>query len=944
MQKTNYKNTLNMPETKFPMKGNLQKKEQEILKEWNQQNLYKKIRESKKGKKIFILHDGPIYANGNIHIGHAINKILKDIIIKEKGLMGYDAPYIPGWDCHGLPIEIEVEKNIKKLGKKINSYKFRQSCQEYVKKQIIKQKKDFIQLGIIGDWENPYLTMDKITTANTIRTLKNIISNKQVYQGIKPTYWCINCSSTLAESEIEYKNTKSLSIYCIFQINEIEKITKIFKTPIFYNRISLIVWTTNPWTLPGNQAISIHPEQYYQLIKINKQIIIINEKLVDTIIQKIKIKNWKILSTIKGKYLENIKCQHPFMKLTIPIVLDNNITNKIGTGLVHIAPGHGLIDYMISKKYKLKIINLINENGIYTSDVFKKLNGFNIKEVNNKIIKILNETNTLFYIDNIKHSYPHCWRHKTKVIFRSTPQWFIKIPKKNILDSSDKTLLDQIHWNPKWGKSRIKTMMINCPDWCISRQRTWGTPLPLFIHKKTKKLHPNTINIMEDIAKMIEKHGTQAWWNIKTEKILNNKDSINYSKITDTLDVWFDSGSTYFTVIKTRPEFMKNTPNIYLEGHDQYRGWFMSSLIISNAIEKKPPYHKIISHGFAVDKDGYKMSKSKGNIIQPKSITNNFGADILRLWIASINYTNEITISNKTIKHTIDIYRKIRNTSRFLLGNLYDFDPNLHIVKKKNMIAIDRWAISYTNKIQKKIISLYEIYDFHNVIKNIMKFCSIKMSSFYLDIIKDRQYTTKKNSNNRRSCQTAIYHIIESLVRWISPIISFTAHEIWNFIPGKRKQFVFTETWYSNLFSIENTEKLNNEYWKLIQKIRNEINKIIEKEKNKKTINSPHEANVILYAKPKLAKKLKILSTELYFALSTASAKIEKYENDYKNIATKCQEIKELKILIIKTTKKKCPRCWNFTKTNTKNTMKYSEICERCINNIYGSGEKRKFI
>ncbi|MCR3754929.1 MAG: isoleucine--tRNA ligase [Candidatus Westeberhardia cardiocondylae] len=933
-----------MPKTNFPMKGNLQKKEPKILQEWTKTNLYKKIRKEKQGKKIFILHDGPLYANGNIHIGHAINKILKDIIIKEKGLMGYNAPYIPGWDCHGLPIEIKIEKKIGKPGKNMDHTKFRISCQKYANAQIKKQKKDFIRLGIFGDWENPYLTMHPSTVANTMLTFKKILSQGHIYQGIKPTYWCFNCTSTLAESEIEYYDINSVAIYCTFKIHDTKKITETFNIPKSHNAIYPVVWTTNPWTLPGNQAIAIHPEQNYQLIQINNnKVIIINEKLVQYIIQKAQITTWKIIGTTQGKNLQNIICQNPITNHNIPIVSNEKITNKIGTGLVHIAPGHGLLDYLIAKKYKLKIINLINKNGLYQSKIFDKLNGLNIKQINTKIIQTLQKNNTLFHIDNIQHSYPHCWRHKTKVIFRSTKQWFISVPKKQLLDSSKTSPINQVNWFPKWGKTRIKAMLANCPDWCISRQRIWGIPIPLFVHKKTNTLHPNTLNLIEKIANKIKKQGTQFWWNLKIQDILNIKESQNYYKITDTLDIWFDSGSTYFTVIQTRPEFMHHTPNIYLEGHDQYRGWFMSSLIISNAIEKKPPYKNIISHGFAVDKNGHKMSKSLGNIITPKEIINKFGADIIRLWTASTNYTNEITMSEKFLQNTIDIYRKIRNTARFLLSNLNDFDPNIHIIPQKHMIALDCWAISYTKKTQKNIIALYEKYDFHNVVQKIMNFCSIKMSSFYLDIIKDRQYTTIKHSVNRRSCQTAMYHIIQALVRWISPIISFTAQEIWQHIPGQHKTHLFTEEWYKNLYHLNPKEVLNEKYWNLIQKIKDEINIIIEKEKNNHAVHSSLETNVILYAKPNLAKKLKIIENELYFALSTSSAKIKNYYEDHKKLAIPCKNLNNLKILITKAKGDKCQRCWHYTTDIQKNT-KYPTICHRCINNITGIGETRKFI
>ncbi|VFP88418.1 isoleucine--tRNA ligase [Candidatus Erwinia haradaeae] len=935
-----YKYTLNLPKTKFPMKGNLSEREPSILQRWYHDKLYNIIRNAKKGKKIFFLHDGPPYANGNIHIGHAVNKILKDIIIKSKNLTGYDSPYVPGWDCHGLPIEQQVEKMLGKTGQSISKSEFRSACRQYASKQIEQQKTDFIRLGILADWDHPYQTMDFKTEANIIRSLGQMIQKGHIYKGAKPVQWCLDCRSTIAEAEVEYFNKISPSIQVLFDAVDKKKVQYVFGNINTISPISIVIWTTTPWTIPANRAISVHPKFSYQLISIGERALIIASDRVDKCMKEIGLLQWKVLGQVYGSELEMLEFHHPFLPHTSPIILGEHVTLDSGTGLVHTAPAHGIDDYIVSQKYALNISNSIGLDGCYLPSIHPKLDGKNVFKSNNIIVTLLREKGALLHLDTIEHSYPHCWRHKTPIIFRCTPQWFISMDKKGLRTQS----LDQVNnvkWMPEWGKARIISMITNRPDWCISRQRTWGVPLTLFVHKDTNQLHPQSLEIIEKIAKLVEKYGVQAWWDLKIHDYLT-LDAGNYLKVSDTLDVWFDSGSTSCSVIKSRNELKDYLPNLYLEGSDQYRGWFMSSLIISTAITGKAPYREVLTHGFTVDDKGYKMSKSKGNTISPQGIVDRLGADILRLWIASTTYSGEIAISDQILESTSDSYRRIRNTARFLLSNLTDFNPDTDKIKEQSMIMIDRWAIGRALTVQNEIIASYETYQFHTVIQRLVQFCSVEMGSFYLDIIKDRQYTAKTKSTARQSCQTALWYIAESLVRWIAPIISFTADEMWRHLPGKRTQYVFTEEWFQELFNLNDQEPMNNEYWNLILEVRGEVNKAIEQARSHQEIGSTLETNIILYTNQSLANKLTRLHDELHFIFLASSSEVLELDNAPYN-AYQSHIIENLKIVVRKASGKKCLRCWHRTQDIGINS-KYSDICGRCIQNIDGDGEKRKFV
>ncbi|WP_223672543.1 isoleucine--tRNA ligase [Proteus terrae] len=934
---SDYKNTLNLPETGFPMRGDLAKREPEMLSRWYKEGLYQAIRQAKSGKKTFILHDGPPYANGNIHIGHSVNKILKDIIIKSKGLSGFDSPYIPGWDCHGLPIELKVEQIVGKPGEKISAAQFREECRKYAYEQIEAQKKDFIRLGVLGDWEKPYLTMDYKTEANTIRALARIITNGHLLKGAKPVHWCTACGSSLAEAEVEYYDKTSPSIDVRFTaVNPSAVATKFHATTD--KPVSLVIWTTTPWTLPANRAIALNAEFNYALVSFNDECVILAADLVEGVMKRIGVESWAVLGECKGVDLELLRFNHPFMGFDVPAILGDHVTLEAGTGAVHTAPGHGPDDFVVGQKYGLEVANPVGPNGCYLTGTYPTLDGVFVFKANDVIVELLKEKGALLHHEALQHSYPCCWRHKTPVIFRATPQWFIGMDKNGLRQQSLKEIKG-VKWIPDWGQARIESMVENRPDWCISRQRTWGTPMSLFVHKETQEPHPRTLELMEEVAKRVEVSGIQAWWDLDIREVLGDE-ADDYMKTPDTLDVWFDSGSTHSTVVDDRPEFHGNSADMYLEGSDQHRGWFMSSLMISTAIKGKAPYREVLTHGFTVDGQGRKMSKSIGNTVSPQDVMDKLGADILRLWVASTDYTGEIAVSDEILKRAADTYRRIRNTARFFLANLNGFDPAKHQVKPEEMVTLDRWAVGRAKAAQADILKHYENYDFHNVIQRLMQFCSVEMGSFYLDIIKDRQYTAKSDSVARRSCQTALFHISEALVRWMAPVMSFTADEIWNELPGERSKYVLTEEWYTDLFGLDSSETLNDDYWAELLAVRGEVNKVLEQARTDKLLRGSLEASVTLYADKALADKLNALGNELRFVLLTSQAKVADI-NEAPETAL-ASDMAGLKIAFNKADGEKCPRCWHYA-TDIGQVAEHAELCGRCVTNVAGNGEERKF-
>ena len=938
---SDYKSTLNLPETAFPMRGDLAKREPAMLKRWQDMDLYNKVRAVSKGRKSFILHDGPPYANGSIHIGHAVNKILKDIIVKSKTVSGYDAPYIPGWDCHGLPIEHKVEQMIGKAGDKVSFKDFRAKCREYAYTQIEEQKKDFIRLGVMGDWENPYLTMNFVTEANIVRSLGKIAENGHLVKGFKPVYWSVVGGSALAEAEVEYQDKTSLSLDVRYAPQDEAAFLEKFSDVEGEGKVSVVIWTTTPWTLPASQAVSIHPEFNYALVEVDmgagKERLVFAEDMVEGIMQRYGHEEYRIVGRAVGADLGGLVLNHPFMERDIPVLLGEHVTADAGTGCVHTAPDHGVDDFNVGRANGIGTINLVQDSGVY-SDAAGEFAGMHVYKVDDAVLEALGRNNALVFQSKIFHSYPHCWRTKTPLIFRATPQWFISMDEKGLLDDA-KEAVKGVKWTPAWGQNRMEGMLNNSPDWCVSRQRTWGVPIALFINKETQELHPETPRLIEEVAKRIEEVGMDAWFDLDPAELLGDE-ADKYSKVTDTLDVWFDSGVTHYSVIDQRDE-LSFPADLYLEGSDQHRGWFQSSLKTSIAIRGVPPYKGVLTHGFTVDGDGRKMSKSLGNVVSPQKVMETLGADIIRLWVAATDYTGEMTVSDEILKRVADGYRRIRNTARFMLANLSGFNPATDLVAPENMIALDRWIVDRAAQLQKEIDEAYNEYQFHSVVQKIQNFCSLDLGGFYLDVIKDRQYTTQEESLARRSAQTALYHIAEAFTRWISPILSFTADEIWQSLPGKRGESVFLDTWYEGLFELSGDEALGREFWKQVLEAKMATNKVLEAARKEGKIKASLSAEITLYADEALVETLSKLDDELRFVLISSEAKVASLADAPAEAVE--TELEGLKVAVAVTENEKCSRCWHHRPEVGKREA-HPELCDRCISNLpEGEGEERHF-
>jgi isoleucyl-tRNA synthetase len=921
---SDYKSTLNLPATTFAMKANLANREGGFLKKWEDDNLYARIREHNKGKPKFTLHDGPPYANGDIHIGHAVNKVLKDIIIKSKSLSGFDAPYVPGWDCHGLPIELNVEKKKGKVGQKISANDFRAECRKYADTQVTKQKQDFQRLGILGDWDNPYLTKDFNYEADIVRALGKIVENGHVSKGYKPVHWCTDCGSALAEAEVEYKDKRSDAIDVKFKIidDELFSVNK---------PVSLVIWTTTPWTLPANEAVALHPDLDYVLVDVGDEYYLLAQALAENAVARYGIENALIgEQTFSGAKLEGLKVQHPFYDKQVSVILGDHVTTEAGTGAVHTAPAHGQEDYAVGLKYNLPVECPVDGRGVFFEDT-ELLGGQFIFKANASVVDILENANTLVKHEPLEHSYPHCWRHKTPVIFRATPQWFISMQKNGLRDNVNAEI-PKVEWIPDWGQKRIELMVGNRPDWCISRQRFWGVPITLFVHKQTGELHPNTKELFATVAAKIEQGGIEAWFEADVKDFLG-ADADEYDKTTDTLDVWFDSGVSHYAVLRAR-EDLSDVADLYLEGSDQHRGWFQSSLISSCAITGKAPYKQVLTHGFTVDKDGKKMSKSVGNVMSPQKVINNLGADILRLWIASTDYTGEMTVSDEILKRSADSYRRIRNTIRFMLANMQGFDARQHLVNHDDMLVLDKWIVSKTADLQVQILQGYDEYNFHHVMQLILNFCTNDLGGFYLDVIKDRQYTTGEDSLARRSAQSALYHIAQAMVRWLAPVLSFTAEEIWQTLEEENSESIFLQDWYQGL----NAGYENNSI-ETARLINPEIRKQMEGMRADKVIGSSLDAEVDIYCADEVYQSLAKLGDELRFVFITSYARIHSISEQVEG----CVEVEEgVMIKVSKSEFDKCVRCWHH-REDVGSHDEHPELCGRCVENVDGDGEQRRY-
>jgi isoleucyl-tRNA synthetase len=933
-----YKSTLNLPKTPFSMKANLANKEPMRLQKWIKEGLYDQIREARAGCEKFILHDGPPYANGDIHVGHAVNKILKDIVVKSKTLDGYDAPYVPGWDCHGLPIELQVEKKVGKAGVKVDANKFRKECRKYAKNQVERQKKDFIRLGVFGDWQNPYLTMNFDYEANMVRTLAKIIENGHLSKGYKPVHWCCDCRSALAEAEVEYQDKVSPAIDVKFKIVNTGKWAEAFGISDISTDTYAVIWTTTPWTLPANQAIAVGDDIEYALVALSavKENIVVAKELLEDAAKRCDLEGYEILATAKGNDLVHLKAEHPFYDRSVPILPGEHVTIDSGTGLVHTAPAHGVEDFVLGKAFDLSVENPVNASGCYVEGT-EHFAGEFVFKANEHVVSVLSENARLLNYHKLEHSYPHCWRHKTPLIFRATPQWFISM-EQNGLRQSAEAAINEVSWIPSWGKKRIEGMMDGRPDWCISRQRTWGVPMPLFVDRDTNALHPRTSEIMEQVAQKIEKGGIEAWFNAEDSEFITETDQ--YSRVKDTLDVWFDSGASNACVLEEN-DALRFPADLYLEGSDQHRGWFQTSLLTGLAGKGKTPYKQVLTHGFTVDAHGKKMSKSLGNVVSPQDIMKTLGADILRLWVASTDYRSEMTVSDEILKRTADTYRRIRNTARYLLSNLNDFDPEEDMVAFEDMVALDKWAVARADQVQQKIITAYEGYQFHVVSQEIQHFCSIDMGSFYLDVTKDRQYTAKADGLPRRSVQTAMYHIIRALTAWMTPILCFTADEIMVAMPGEGKENVFTAKWYEGLSTFAENDEMGFEFWDKLRAVQNTVNQIIEEKRARGEIGATLEAELDLgevVVDMNSFELLKKLGDELKFFFMVS--KVSLRGGDHRDSDTQSVSMPP----VSRSEFPKCARCWHHCE-DVGRDEKHPEICERCVGNIEStSGEERHYV
>ncbi len=934
--KTDYRSTLNLPDTLFPMRGDLPKREAGWVKDWDDKGIYKKLRVARAGAVKFVLHDGPPYANGKIHIGHAVNKILKDMIVKARQLKGMDAIYVPGWDCHGLPIENAIEKL---HGRNLSRDEVQAKSRAFANEQIAGQLEDFKRLGVLGEWDNPYRTMDYANEANEIRALKRIMERGFVYRGLKPVYWCFDCGSSLAEFEIEYADKKSQTLDVGFKSAEPDKLAAAFGLKSLSKDGFAVIWTTTAWTIPANQALNLNPELTYALVDTERGILMLAESLVEKCLERYQLAG-QVIATTQGKNLALLNFMHPFYdvdagyKRLSPVFLADYATADDGTGIVHSSPAYGVEDFNSCVANGIAtddILNPVQGNGRYVDDL-PLFGGLNIWKAAPLVIDKLREHDRLFATVNIEHSYPHCWRHKTPVIYRAAAQWFVRMDEGEGVFTKDKApttlrklaldAIEQTQFYPENGKGRLRDMIAGRPDWCISRQRNWGVPLPFFIHTATGELHPRTMEIMDLAANMVESGGVEAWSKATAESIIG-ADTPDYIKSTDILDVWFDSGTTHDHVLKHSHALQSTWPaDLYLEGHDQHRGWFHSSLLTSCAMYDRAPYKGLLTHGFTVDGKGRKMSKSEGNVVVPQEVSGKLGAEIIRLWCASTDYSGDLGIDEKILARVVDSYRRIRNTLRFLMANVSDFDPVKHAVPFDELLEIDRYALSRAAQLQADILAHYEVYEFQPVVSKLQIYCSEDLGSFYLDILKDRLYTTAAGSRARRSAQTALHQITHAMLRWMAPFLSFTAEEAWATFGASES--IFLETYAD--FKPQNDALLTK--WTRIREIRDAVNKDIETLRAEGKIGSSLQAEVTLEVNADDHALLASLGNDLKFMFITSAIEL---------IAAGAG-----KTTVIASLNTKCERCWHYV-VDVASDAAHPTICGRCISNLYGAGETRTF-
>ena len=949
---TDYKKTLNLPDTAFPMRGDLAKREPTMLARWQAEKLYERIRQARRGRPVFVLHDGPPYANGDIHIGHAVNKILKDIIVKSRTLMGFDAPYVPGWDCHGMPIEVQIEKD---HGKNLPPERTQRLARAYATEQIARQKADFIRLGVLGDWEHPYRTMDFATEANEIRTLGRLLQKGYLYRGLKPVNWCFDCGSALAEAEVEYADREDVAVDVGFPIAEPERLARAFGLARLPDeRAYAVIWTTTPWTLPANQALNAHPELDYRLIVTTKGLLVLADALADRCLERYGLTG-RTLASCKGAALERINFRHPFYDRLSPVFLGDYVTTEQGTGIVHSAPAYGVEDFLSCRRYGMSdddIINPVLGDGRY-ADSLPLFGGLSIWDANPKIVAKLAEVGALFARATETHSYMHCWRHKTPIIYRATTQWFAGMDEvpgyqgtkpAEPLRATALRAVEATRFFPEWGKARLHAMIAGRPDWTLSRQRQWGVPMPFFVRRETGALHPRTPELLETVAQRVEKAGIEAWQDVRVDELLG-EDAAAYEKVRDTLDVWFDSGATHETVLGgpgnrghgSHAERLAFPADLYLEGSDQHRGWFHSSLLVSCMLNGVAPYRALLTHGFVVDAAGRKMSKSLGNVIAPQKVVDTLGADILRLWVASTDYSGELSISDEILKRVVESYRRIRNTLRFLLANLADFDPARHALATADWAEIDRYAAARLARLQDEVVREYEQYRFHLIAQRLHEYCSEHLGGFYLDILKDRLYTAGTDSRARRSAQNALFHIAHALIRMFAPILSFTAEEAWPFLPDKPQDSVFLQQW-RELPQLADTEALESR-WERVLALRADVSKQLEGLRVGGRIGSALAAEVELYTTDEAARALvDHFGEDLRFVFITSALRIRSGTH----VEAVPSRVDGIAVRVLPSSGTKCARCWHY-RHDVAQQGEHASLCGRCISNLYGEGEARPY-
>ncbi|MEX2149177.1 MAG: isoleucine--tRNA ligase [Steroidobacteraceae bacterium] len=936
-----YKQTLNLPNTQFPMKADLARREPEMVAGWLANDLYGVLRLRAAGRPKFVLLDGPPYANGVIHIGHAVNKILKDIIVKSRTLDGYDSPYVPGWDCHGLPIEQQVEKKHGRVGQTLDADEFRKACREFAASQVDSQRVDFQRLGVVGDWNDPYLTMASRYEAEQLRAFAAIVRRGHLVRGFKPVHWCLDCRSSLAEAEVEYEEHVSPSVDVRFRIaDHMDAARRFGLASEEVGEASVVIWTTTPWTLPANQAVCLHPLLPYVLVELElatgKEHVVVAEALLDSVAARVGATGRRVLAKTAGETLEGLRLEHPFYEREVPVILGDHVTLEAGTGAVHTAPGHGAEDYEIGRQYGLPIDNPVGPDGRFVAGtpVFE---GLSVFDANPKIVETLVAAGRLLHHEPYRHSYPHCWRHKSPVIFRATPQWFLSMEKERLRHDA-LAAIGTVRWVPGWGEQRITGMIDTRPDWCISRQRAWGVPLAMFVHKETGEPHPQTPELLERVAELVAEGGIEAWFALNPRHLIGDE-TLVYEKCDDVMDVWLDSGVVHHCLPALRPGIIPFPADVYLEGSDQHRGWFHSSLLASVAGRGVAPYRQVLTHGFTVDEKGRKMSKSLGNVVAPQKVMQTLGADVLRLWVAATDYSGEIGVSDEILKRMSDSYRRMRNTVRFLLGNLAGFDPARDALPAEQLLEIDRWALARASQLQREVVDAYRSYDFHQIYQKVHGFCVIELGAFWLDILKDRLYTMPAASVGRRSAQTAMHHIAEAMVRWLAPILSFTAEEIWRYLPGPRDESVLFSTWWQ-LPEAAASDAID---WSAVIALKNDVARELERLRAAGALGAPLEAAVDVYLDEAQHRRMAAIGDELRFVLITSAARLRPAtERPPEAVAAESVAQTGAWIAVTVQNAPKCARCWH-RREDVGSDPAHPEICSRCVVNLGGPGESRHY-